>query len=323
MRKLVLLSIKILLSAALLYFALSKVDFAALWSRLNAHSIKWLVLATAVLFVQLCIAAVRWREISKYCNAPLTMPRAIRFAMIGAFFNQTLPSSIGGDAVRLVLVSRAGAGWRAAAYSVFVDRAVGLIALAVIVVLSLPWSYELIDSVHGRTTLIIIDMLALGAGLGFLALSKITWKRLRAWRPAHHLVACSSIANRMLFSRESGLWVVVLSMVVHVLTVVTVWCVAQSISTPVSFLNLFLLILPVVLISLLPISIAGWGLRETAMMVAFGYAGLSQSAGVNISLLFGAVTFLLGIFGGPLWIGSPDRRLDRHVLEPADQALQS
>ena len=52
----------------------------------------------------------------------------MRFNLIGTFFNQTLPSSIGGDAVRLWLVARGGAGWRAATYSIFVDRAIGLIA---------------------------------------------------------------------------------------------------------------------------------------------------------------------------------------------------
>ena len=64
--------------------------------------------------------------------------------MIGAFFNQTLPSSIGGDAVRLWLVNRTGAGWRAATYSILTDRAIGLIALALIIVASLPWSYGMI-----------------------------------------------------------------------------------------------------------------------------------------------------------------------------------
>ena len=66
----------------------------------------------------------------------------MRYNLIGTFFNQTLPSSIGGDAVRLWLVARGGAGWRAATYSIFVDRAIGLIALAIIIVASLPWSYQ-------------------------------------------------------------------------------------------------------------------------------------------------------------------------------------
>ena len=88
--------------------------------------------------------------------------------MIGTFFNQTLPSAIGGDAVRLWLVARAGAGWRAATYSIFVDRAVGLIALAVIIVASLPWSYRLIGDPHGRIALLLVDFAALAGEADFL-----------------------------------------------------------------------------------------------------------------------------------------------------------
>ena len=100
-------------------------------------------------FLQIFIGVLRWREISAECGAPLPTRQAMRFNLIGTFFNQTLPSSIGGDAVRLWLVARGGAGWRAATYSIFVDRAIGLIALAIIIVASLPWSYRLITDPHG------------------------------------------------------------------------------------------------------------------------------------------------------------------------------
>ena len=98
-------------------------------------------LAMLVTTVQIFVGALRWREVSRLCQAPLTDLQAFRYNMIGAFFNQTLPSSIGGDAVRLWLVNRTGAGWRAATYSILTDRAIGLIALALIIVGSLPWSF--------------------------------------------------------------------------------------------------------------------------------------------------------------------------------------
>ncbi len=107
-------------------------------------------MAIAVTFLQIFIGVLRWREISAECGAPLPTRQAMRFNVIGTFFNQTLPSSIGGDAVRLWLVARSGAGWRAATYSIFVDRAIGLIALAVVIVASLPWSYRLITDPHGE-----------------------------------------------------------------------------------------------------------------------------------------------------------------------------
>jgi uncharacterized membrane protein YbhN (UPF0104 family) len=94
---------------------------------------------------------------------------------------------------------------------------------------------------------------------------------------------------------------------VHVLAVVIAWCVVQSISAPVLFGQIFQLVPPVMLITMLPISIAGWGVREASMGLAFGYAGLMASEGVNISLLYGAVTFIVGAVGGLVWILSAEK----------------
>ena len=307
MRRILLSTVKILISAALLYFSLRKINLGELVSRIDVSSLGWIGLAIAVSFLQIFLGVLRWREISAECGAPLDTKQAMRFNVIGTFFNQTLPSSIGGDAVRLWLVARNGAGWRAATYSIFVDRAIGLIALAIIIVASLPWSYNLITDPHGRSALLLIDLAALAGGLGFLVLGVLPWPWLKHWWATHHVHACAVIANRVIFSRDRGPRVAVLSVLVHVLAVVIAWCVVQSIAAPVLFGQIFQLVPPVMLITMLPISIAGWGVREATMGLAFGYAGLVANEGVNVSLLFGAVSFLVGIVGGLVWILSPEK----------------
>jgi uncharacterized membrane protein YbhN (UPF0104 family) len=297
-----------LISAALLYWSLGKVDLRTLALRINnPESLGWIALAIAAVFLQIFVGVLRWREISAECGAPLEARQAMRFNLIGSFFNQTLPSSIGGDAVRLWLVARAGAGWRAATYSIFVDRAIGLIALAIIIVGSLPWSYQLIADPNGRSALLLVDFAALAGGVGFLVLGALRWPWLKRWWGTHHIHACAVIANRVIFSRDHGPKVAVLSALVHILAVVVAWCVVQSITAPVLFGQIFQLIPPVMLITMLPISIAGWGVREATMGLAFGYAGLMANEGVNVSLLFGAVYFIVGIIGGLVWIFSPEK----------------
>ncbi len=285
MRRILLSTIKILVSAALLYFALRKANFSDLASRIDVASLGWIGLAIAVTFLQIFVGVLRWREVSAECGAPLATSQAMRFNLIGAFFNQTLPSSIGGDAVRLWLVARAGAGWRAATYSIFVDRAIGLIALAIIVVASLPWSYNLIGDPHGRSALLFVDFAALAGGAGFLILGRLHWPWLKRWWGTHHVHACAVIANRV-----------------------------QSIAAPVMFSQIFQLIPPIMLITMLPISIAGWGVREATMGLAFGYAGLMTNEGINVSLLFGAVSFLVGAFGGLVWIFSAEKAAQGSAL---------
>src|SRR6201996_3019361 len=204
MRRILLSTIKILVSAALLYLALRKANFSDLAARIDLASAGWLALAIAVTFLQIFVGVLRWRIVGAECGAPLPLRQAMRYNVIGTFFNQTLPSSIGGDAVRLWLVARAGAGWRAATYSIFVDRSVGLIALAVIIVASLPWSSHLIGDPQGRIALLFVDFAALAGGLGFLAFGYLQWAWLKKWWGTLHIHACAVIADRVLFGAKRG-----------------------------------------------------------------------------------------------------------------------
>src|ERR1700694_5336340 len=265
MRPFLILSIRILVSLALLYLALRGINFAVIQSRLSQINLGWIALALLVTVVQIFIGALRWREISQLCQAPLTDLQAFRYNMIGAFFNQTLPSSIGGDAVRLWLINRAGAGWRAATYSILTDRAIGLIALALIIVASLPWSYGMIADAKGRLALALVDAAALTSGLGFLLLGRLPWPGLKNWWPTKHIHACAVIANKLIFDRRSGPKIAMLSLSVHLLAVVIAWCAVRSISAPADFEQVFMLIPPIALITMLPISIAGWGVRAATM----------------------------------------------------------
>jgi glycosyltransferase 2 family protein len=307
MRQILVSAIKVLISVALLFLALRKANFSDLAARIDLASAGWIALAIATTFLQIFIGVLRWRIVSEECGAPIPTRQAMRYNLIGAFFNQTLPSSIGGDAVRLWLVARSGAGWRAATYSIFVDRAVGLIALAIIIVASLPWSYHLIGDPYGRSALALVDFAALAGGAGFLVLGILPWPWLKRWWATHHLHACAVIANRVIFRARNEPTIALLSFLVHFLAVVIAWCVVQSISAPVAFGQIFLLIPPVMLITMLPISIAGWGVREATMGLAFGYAGLMTNEGINVSLLYGAVSFMVGAVGGLVWIFSAEK----------------
>jgi hypothetical protein len=307
MRGFLIFTTRVLVSLALLYLALRGINFAGIQARLSQINLLWIGFGVLVTIFQILLGAFRWREISILCHAQLTDLQAFRYNMIGAFFNQTLPSSIGGDAMRLWLVQRTGAGWRAATYSILTDRAVGLIALALIIVGSLPWSYGMISDSNGRLALVFIDFAALAGGMGFLLLGHLPWPWLKRWWPTRHVRACSVVANQVIFNWKSGPKIAVLSLTIHVLAVVIAWCAVRSIDAAGGFEQLFMLTPPIMLITMVPISIAGWGVREATMMVAFGYAGLAPADGTVVSILFGAISFIVGALGGLVWIFSKEK----------------
>ena len=199
MRRIIFVILKVLVSGILLYLALRKVNFVDLASRLDIQSVGWIALAFASLLASIAAGSLRWRDVSAVCGAPLSFATALRYNLIGAFFNQVLPSSIGGDAVRLWLVGR-NAGWKAAAYSVFVDRVIGIVALTIVIAIGLPWSYRLIGDPHGRAALLVIDLSAFAVGGGFLALGLLPWPQRFLPRLRQRWQAASSPIAPMAFT---------------------------------------------------------------------------------------------------------------------------
>jgi len=106
----------------------------------------------------------------------------------------------------------------------------------------------------------------------------------------------------VLTSTSSRVIILAYSLLIHVISVSAAWCLAQAIAAPLEWTQALLLVLPVLLISTIPLSIAGWGTRESAMVLAFGYAGLLESNGLVVSMLFGIAAFAAGLVGGLVWI---------------------
>jgi uncharacterized membrane protein YbhN (UPF0104 family) len=306
MRKVLSLLLKAAVSGLLLYFALNFVNIGTVASRLSRIAPSWVALELLALLVQLFFLTLRWQQLVTQCGATLPFGLMLRFNMIGLFFNQTLPSSVGGDAMRIWLTGKR-TNWRIGTYSVFLDRVVGVVVLAGLVVVCLPWTLQLVKNPLGRTALLAIGLGSIGAGLIFLSLS---WKRLRIlqhWLLTRHLADAATIAMRVLRTPRTLAPILTVSILIHLMTVVAAWAAARSVGADLSLLNSLFLVLPVLLVAIIPISIAGWGVREGAMVAAFAYAGLPQADGLIVSLLFGAASLVLGAVGGLIWVLGTER----------------
>jgi uncharacterized membrane protein YbhN (UPF0104 family) len=307
MRRLLSFLAKAGVSALLLYLSLRSVNLGVVGDRINRLNADWLFFILIILMVQTALLGLRWRQIVLVSGANLSLSAALRFSLIATFFNQTLPSTIGGDAARVWLLGRGGAGWRLASYSVLIDRGVGLFALAVLVVACLPWSLKLVREPVGSAALLIIGFGSIVGALIFTAFAFGPKHIMNRWWLTRHLAAVAAIVWRLCLSPRPAALVALLSIAIQFLTVTAAWSAARSINAPFEFALALFLIPPVMLIAAIPISIAGWGLREGAMIVAFAYAGLSQDDGLAVSILFGAASFIVGAFGGIVWIASGER----------------
>ena len=305
MRRLAPIAVKLVVSGALLYFVVSRVNFAMIGNRLDRIEPGWIAAAMAIALLHAGLVAIRWRWVALGCGATLPPRQALRLSLIGGFFNQVLPSTVGGDAVRIWLLARSGAGWSKASYSVLLDRFFGLLVLAAAVTAGLPWSFSLIQNPIGRVALLVIGLGSMAGGAAFLALGQ--WRWLENWRLTRHLVTMAELARQILFSRGPGAAIIGVSLLIHALIAAIAWNMARAVAAPLEFVHAFLLVLPVMLIASIPISIAGWGVRETALVLAFSYAGLPESDGLIVSLLLGAAMLAVGLVGGIVWLASGEK----------------
>jgi uncharacterized membrane protein YbhN (UPF0104 family) len=293
---------KAAISVALLYFCLRAVDFDVLAQRLTRLDFRWVMFVFAALALQTVAATIRWQQIVLQLGAPLNFGRALYYMMVAAFFNQMLPSTVGGDAARVYLFARDSVNLRIASYSVLVDRGIGLFFLVILVAACLPWSLVLIKDQPGRIALLVIGIGGVAAGLGFATLAFVPKALAERWWVIRHVTGVAKASVRLWRPARTALTIGVLSIFIHLLTVMAAWGAAKSITAPLSFADALFLVPPVMLISIIPISIAGWGVREGVMVVAFGYAGLHQSDGLIVSLLIGLGMFILGVLGAIWWV---------------------
>ncbi len=243
--------------------------------------------------------------------------RALQITFVAAFFSQVLPSTVGGDGARIWLFARKGAGWTNATYSVLVDRIAGVFALGLVVLVCLPLTFSLIHDPIARAALSTIGFGVVASTLVFALLGvRFRWW-LDRWMLTRHLSAAARITALMCSFHRSAVVVIACSIAIHLTTVAVAWCCAKAVAAPITFAQVLFLMPPVLLIASVPISIAGWGVRESSMIVAFAYAGLDQSDGLTLSLLFGAASFFAGAIGGIVWLVSKLRLRPLHAVRAA------
>jgi glycosyltransferase 2 family protein len=314
MRRLAFFFVKAAITALFLYLSLGRVNLDSFKSRLGDLEIGWIALVLLTVCVQLPLLALRWRDIVAVCGGRLQVATALRYTSIGFFFSQVLPSTVGGDAARIWLLARGGAGWQAATYSVLIDRVVGLAALAVLVVACLPWTLTFIPDHVARVGLVLIGFGTVASVIAFLLLGAQPLQVLQKWWLTRHLAASSRLAWRLCRSTVEGTRVAFLSFGNHLITAMAAWSAFMAVHATVDFMQVFILVMPVILIAAIPVSIAGWGLRESAMVLAFSHAGPAASDALIVSILLGAANFAIGLFGGIVWVASGYRGIERIKL---------
>lgn len=296
-------TVKFLITLTLLLLLINHSDITALKNALGR--VEWVYVASAalILFVTTPLLGLRWLYIANAIGVPLAIRPAIKIVVIGTFFNQVLPSAIGGDAIRIWMLKKENIPLTKCLSSILLDRVIALSGMVIIVISGFSVLKEIIQSPTMQSAIVAVVGAGIGGVVALLFFDKIPMPRkLSSQLYIAKLLTLAIDARSVFFSPSALIKTVLLSVLIHLMVSFSVWVLAFGMNVKVD-LEVFILLLPfVLLLSLLPISVAGWGVREGAMIVCLGYVGVDSASAFVISALFGVAYVFAGIPGGIFWL---------------------
>ena len=281
------------ITAALLALLIWHLGPVPIIERLQTLSLGPLTLIALMLAAQLVLSASRWKAlIDHFGPANVSTTDLCWFLGASHLYGEVLPSTVGGDVVRTAMLARM-VGLRLATLSVILDRVTGLAMLLVMMLALLPllaWRIENMSAVAG--------LAAIGIG-GIAALSALLLLSgsMPSWLPkaASLLPEFTARVREALFSRALRLQVVGSGLLVQLFSVALFFVLGRSVGVPLAFLDCLLLVPPALLLSALPVSLSGWGVREGTLAGMFALVGVPPTDTVAVSILYGLTGPAIGI----------------------------
>jgi glycosyltransferase 2 family protein len=299
-KRLALVAIKAIVSIGLIAVLATRLDYARVPSYWHVLDGIWILGALGILFLEMCLlAGIRLKLMLASIDARRPLTTTAQIALCGFFFEQVTIGFVGGDAIRLWLLRRTHVPFGRAIQALLLDRACGFASL---VLLSLAGVQALLPLVEESVREVITVTLGAFVAAGFLGIAVIVvltkvlpptklsayWQRFGL---SEHPLSMATLAI-----------VFILAVATQLLNVLVFWMLGQSLGLPTALQQWFIVAPTVLLVSMLPISIGGWGVREGAMVVALHGFGISAEDALLPSVLFGLCAVIATLPGGILWV---------------------
>jgi uncharacterized membrane protein YbhN (UPF0104 family) len=307
LKSIVSFAVRLVLSAGMLWLVARGTNVAQVEKDLLSVNPLIFVLAVAILFAQTLVMNARWLLIMEAVGTPMRAAAGLRILLVSLWFNQALPSTVGGDVVRVWMLRSEGVDLGKAVKGVLADRVTALIGLVLLIAVGFPF---LLTRIGETRSILGIGGLAFAGIAGTVVLVTLDhWPSpVRSIWPVSRFASLGSLIRFLLLKfRRRGV-LLATAILIHLMTTLTCFVLAEGLHARLAIGDALLLIPPVILLSAIPISISGWGVRESAMVAGLTMVGVSPSTALATSVLLGLVSVVIGLIGGAVWLTSRDRQ---------------
>lgn len=286
--------LRVAITAGAIAVLATRLDVLEIWTSAQRFPLGWFLALAGFLGLGLFVNSLKWKRVLEGLGRHVRLLELIRLSWIGQFFNTFLPGRTGGDVVRAYSLSRTDDAPARSAVSVVIDRGLNLLALVLIGCLAAAYDSQMSQMTLGK-------LLLLGAGLivsiGVLARYR---RNIINRLPARVRLPLSDL-SLVRFDRTRWLEVAGLAIAYQLVVVAMNIYGAHALNLPVSSAQLAIAIPVTALITALPISINGLGVREAAYATTLSRFGVAPEAAVALSLVLTAAIIGWNLLGGLLY----------------------
>lgn len=308
-KKLAILAIKVAVSLGLLVYLISRTDVSSIVGAIGQADFRFIGLALLTPFAGYFITSKRWQGLLHVQGAEIPQGVLLRSCMVAMFFNQIMPSTIGGDVVRAYDSSRSGAGRQVALSAILVDRVMGLFALSLFAVGSL-FILRHDVSKAGMIPLIVIVIaggLACTVTMVFSPIPSVLhcvrWFYRKIPGPVGRFLSKLDLAFESYRGRYGIFFrALALSLVLQINVVVLHYLAGRALGLTPHFTQYFYVVPIALFVMLIPISINGIGIREGIFTLLLSSYGVGKPEALAFSFLVYSIFFLHGILGGLVFL---------------------
>jgi glycosyltransferase 2 family protein len=298
-RKVLIFGVKLAITCACFWYLFRQVNVGDLLREAQNLQIRWFLLAVAVIVLQIPLVGLRWARITaalEPTRSPPALGAMIAITLITNFLSQILPNVMS-DAVRVWMLTRIRSGWRMGLAGIVIDRGMGIAALLAIGFVTLL-SASAFTALGGyrQIALAIFGALLL-SGIGGLICAPLYAPLLARWRATRWIGELGLLSRQVLIDSPAAVSITSIALVVHVLSIVSIWSIGQAFSMSLGVVGAAALFTLMVAVAIIPVSVSGWGLREVAVTAFLHAHGMPAQRALLFSICFG-LTLLVAALPG-------------------------
>jgi glycosyltransferase 2 family protein len=305
------LGIRMVVSAALLAVLVSKIDFdGALPKQRHLSTLAFFGAAVLMATIGIVLSAWRWQRVLLAFGTPVPLRALTGHYFAGQFVGNVLPSTIGGDVLRISRSSKDIGSSETAFAAVALERLSGFLALPVLCLLGFLVDPSLLESSTAWVAILVSGIaLAALAGILFLAAHPRLAGRFREHDNWMRFIGAAHVGvERLRNDPRAALAVLGTAMIYQVSVVMTVGFVILTIGAPVPVGAVIAFVPVVAMAQVIPISLSGLGVREGMFVLLLHPLGIPNGQAIGIGLLWYLTMLLVSFLGAPAFAVGNRRR---------------